>query len=919
MGTVRTFLILLAVSPFVSAVDPPKIDAEQLAKDLGNPAFAIRDKASRELWKLGVAARPALEKAANSDDPEVAKRAAEILEKFDWGIFPDTPASILSRIKDFRSNELERQQNAISALLATETRGVETLGLLLAHDLEAERRDQLFRHLQVHTRDLVPLLLFDRKEARAEAILELGTLGPFPEAWLDYCAFQSQRGRKETAIAFLEQASKRPGDASRFATMALAVAEHLAGRSESAIRRVKGLPKETLPPSFLASLLEDARAWTELASDVDDAEGPRNPGLLYYRYRKSGQVAKVAELLTELKRTGAEGDRDSAAEAGLALLLNQRTLEGIEVLKEKNAHPRLLADVYAGRLMFKEVLDMLGDGPLAKELEDRDERRSRAYYEMRKARVFAQIGRKDDAVQLFNRIFEHRDQNDSYLARELLRAELRSGFHDLAVEHGGTALELLEKNESSYATPEPMELLFDDEAEAARGIWQALRDTQPFRAEPAGTRMRRIRELLIGKASPQRIADALTAIEGRFARDATEGSIADRVRNSRALAAIARRSGKWVDVETNLRKSVAIWSIDGDEKPRSPEDVRQLTNASSSGPRSWLFNTNETVKIALDLGEYYVERNRPVEAAKVFEQAWRQYPNNPIPLYLSGRALLAAHDETEGKRRIAIAHRVALGDAQQTGRLLFELCERGQMADVRRALESARLAAWYWTPWRGNVWNQMARASYLLKEFETSAVAIERNLHFLLKTPNVVFVDGTGYVTVPTSVRSSRALAAHAAGKVDEAFAESKAILQLIPGQLEFLNAIVPEFDKAGKKTEADALFAITWSTFQRLQKENPESSWVRASAAFAAAGCRRELDAALALAKSAFDRDPEIRWHREVLAEVHFRRGERADAVKHGEALVKQDHRSHYFKRLLERYQTADIGSPLPLAPEED
>ena len=215
--------------------------------------------------------------------------------------------------------------------------------------------------------------------------------------------------------------------------------------------------------------------------------------------------------------------------------------------------------------------------------------------------------------------------------------------------------------------------------------------------------------------------------------------------------------------------------------------------------------------------------------------------------------------------------------------------------------------------------NAMARASFLLKEFEPSAVAIERNLHFLLKTPNVVFVDGIGYISVPMNVRANRARAALADKKFDASFAESKAILQILPGQAEFLNAVVPEFDRAGKKAEADALFAISWGTFQKLNRDNPDGAWAKASAAFVAAGCRRELDAALAFAKKAFEMEPDIRWHREVLAEVHFRRGERAAAVKIGEELRKLDHRSHYFRRLLERYKTGDVASPLPLAPEED
>ena len=177
MFILRT-LSVLALGSFALAGDPPKPvekkpDASQLAKDLGSPVFAERDRASRELWKLGIAARPAIEKAANSDDPEVAQRANDILEKFVWGIFPDTPAGVLKQIKEFRSNDLERQTVAVSALIGIEVRGVETLALVLARDLEPERRTELYRHLLSESRDAVPILMFREAWTRAEAILEL--------------------------------------------------------------------------------------------------------------------------------------------------------------------------------------------------------------------------------------------------------------------------------------------------------------------------------------------------------------------------------------------------------------------------------------------------------------------------------------------------------------------------------------------------------------------------------------------------------------------------------------------------------------------------------------------------------------------------------------------------------------------------
>ena len=74
----------------------------------------------------------------------------------------------------------------------------------------------------------------------------------------------------------------------------------------------------------------------------------------------------------------------------------------------------------------------------------------------------------------------------------------------------------------------------------------------------------------------------------------------------------------------------------------------------------------------------------------------------------------------------------------------------------------------------------------------------------------------------------------------------------------------------------------------------------------------------ALAHAKKAVELAPELRSHKEALAEVHFRRGEREPAVKLMRELLAADHRNHHYRRQLERYQTGDPASPLPDADDD-
>lgn len=75
-------LVLFAVpAPAADPLVPPdtRTRAEELVRALGSPAFADRDRATRELRKLGRLALPALVAARRDDNPEVRMRAGWLL------------------------------------------------------------------------------------------------------------------------------------------------------------------------------------------------------------------------------------------------------------------------------------------------------------------------------------------------------------------------------------------------------------------------------------------------------------------------------------------------------------------------------------------------------------------------------------------------------------------------------------------------------------------------------------------------------------------------------------------------------------------------------------------------------------------------------------------------------------------------
>jgi tetratricopeptide (TPR) repeat protein len=118
----RTVLSLLLFAAFVFSliaadepkkVAPTKEQVAQWVRDLGDDDFDKREIASKQLWEAGRLAEAALNEALKSDDAEVKRRGGELLDKFKWGVYPDTPAKIVEMIQRYRAGADARVKGGI--------------------------------------------------------------------------------------------------------------------------------------------------------------------------------------------------------------------------------------------------------------------------------------------------------------------------------------------------------------------------------------------------------------------------------------------------------------------------------------------------------------------------------------------------------------------------------------------------------------------------------------------------------------------------------------------------------------------------------------------------------------------------------------------------------------------------------------
>ena len=108
------FICMAAVC--VLAEDSGEIDA--LVQKLGSSSYQERQDASTALRRIGLPAREALEKAVQSNDPEIRIRAAAILRDIKHGINPTWPEDVRRKVRDYdKLNAADRK--ALMELLVT--------------------------------------------------------------------------------------------------------------------------------------------------------------------------------------------------------------------------------------------------------------------------------------------------------------------------------------------------------------------------------------------------------------------------------------------------------------------------------------------------------------------------------------------------------------------------------------------------------------------------------------------------------------------------------------------------------------------------------------------------------------------------------------------------------------------------------
>lgn len=869
MGWVLVAGLLGAVP---AAATPTAEEIERKVQELGDAAFVVREAASEFLWKAGRAAEPALQKALHSGDAEIIHRARELLDKFKWGIYPDTPPNIIDLIDRYRAADATNRQQVIQELMRLGSSGYATLLKIAAAEDDANLRRLLHRRLAEEAGTLTASLLLEGNLGAVEELLELGLDTDSERAHCNYAAFLLLQGRLDAKIPTFRAKAEQPQGHRAAMTLLYLY------RAKGDLAGVRWAAERANNEALLQGILYEQRDWKALAKQAT-LLGPNGEVLsdieqLGYRaayQRLAGATNAFESTVAEIIKTADRVSNDSNTPwyAARVLLINTRPDEALAVLKQYR-NPLPAFEILSAQLKYQQAMDVV------KAARADDAQTDLFWLELRQARTLYQLGEKDTALQLFNKLTEQLRADRGNVAGfvNLIEAQMRVGMTEQAFDNAAWMLPFFTAGRDPSAL---LNHLFAKKGNTAAVWWKALE--AKFPQQDSATRLKRLRQLMAGSVPVAELRPLLQLAEEAM----TDRLPAEDEPWLQAIAEIAQRGGLGAEALSYYEKAAQV-------------------NGTASGWRR--------------LGDALLDLRLYKQAAERYRQAWDADTSQPAILYLRGYALQQAGHDLEGRKLMTLARQLPLADEAQRHAMADLLAQRGlhdaALREYQFILNTALLDSWYLDDAR----RRLAQDATQRKDHLRAADLYEL---FLLRclTTNRSFVDNSAYLIVPHMVHRNRARGLLAAGKLDEALREVRTCQALLPGDVQLPILLMPELLKADRAKEAAEIFDAAARTLEKLCQDYPNSAWAFNSRAWLSACCRHDLDTGLAHARKAVALSPKNAGYMDTLAEVLFQKGDTRQAIDLMKQCIALEPDKEYFHKQLARFEKGDNTIPVP--DEED
>jgi tetratricopeptide (TPR) repeat protein len=864
----QVFILCFFLGSVQGFQDSKQAQVKKWIDELGDADFTTRENAHKNLWKAGSDAEEQLKVALKGDDAEIRKRSLELLEKFKWGIYHDSPIAIIDLIQAYQSGTLQDKEKSIAKLIEMGGLGVKSVIKIINAEEQEEVRNSVLSYASKSVSKVIPYLIEKNEFKFLDQILQMMLENRAEGVFSNYAVYAILSASTDKIINQLSK-NKPPKISDEINKEILAYLYRSKGEHNDALK----FAKESKNPELYTQLALEASKW-KVVLDTDHFPDDLLLGKLGYKlamYRLANEktefdgakktLMEIAEELTGKDKNGVESTEQLFQAAKIALL-NYMVPEGIDSLL-KNKKRMMVAEIYASRFEFDKIKSLIEEAKT-------ENAKDVPALEIHWAKILYGLGEKEQALKILDQYSSRiADKSEGDWPLKLVHAWILIKKRDRALEDAASYLQKIEHREASGRM---LNKMFGDDSEFYDPLFRFF-----FKKKNTETALAVIKQI---------------------------NDLHDKKLDSKAVLKLVDDLLEYASTVT-AEESVSLKNAAGAilKKYGLDEKLKELADKFGS----------ET--ILLSLADLYAEKKEWAKARDSFKVAWDKDKSKSIIAFMIAKMEENIGDKAQASKWKDLSTWAPLGNEQVRLDFAYALGKRNYVDD---ALIQFDLVYKTGEPGSYSVGaSSRALASRLIekKSFEKAADGYELAM-LRCMTPFVSFTQSQAYVNVPSLIARLRCRSAIDTGDFDKVDSFAAKAFDLQPGEVELPILVYQPLIAKGKKELANKIFASAKKSIQKVGDDYPNCAWAHNSAAWLSACCKSDLIWGLNQAEMAIKLDGKSAAHLDTLAEVLFQLKRQKEAVEAQTKAVALEPTKIYYKKQLKRIQN---GDPSVDRPEEN
>lgn len=845
--------------------DSKQVQIKKWIEELGDGDFKTRETAHKNLWKAGSDAEEQLKAALKAEDAEIRKRSLELLEKFKWGIYHDSPIAIVDLINAYQAGNLQEKEKSIAKLIEMGGQGVKSAIKIINAEEQEEVRNSVLSYASKVVNKVVPYLIEKNEFKFLDQVLQMMLENRAEGVFSNYAVYSLLTSSTDKSINLLSK-NKSPKVTEEINNEILAYLHRSKGNGEEAIK----FAKASKNPELYTQLLLEGSKWKNVL-ETDHFPDDLLLGKLGYKIamhrlandraqfdKECKNLAEIADELSGKDKNIVESTEQLFQAAKIALL-NYKLPEGLDYLL-KNKKRMMMVELYASRFEFEKIKSLVSE---AKSQNSKDAPSLEIYW----AKLLHGLGEKEQAIKIMDHYSSRlADNAEGDWPLKLVNTWVLLKKKDRAFEDASRYLQKMEHREASGRM---LNKIFGDDSEYYDPLFRYY--FKRNNNETARNVIAKLNDLHEKKIDPKEVEKLVDDFLDHASTVTSEESLS--LKNS--SYAILKKYGLTEKLKGLVEKF-----------------------GSESG--------------LVFLGDLYAENKDWVRARDAYKLAWEKEKSKPLIAFLISKMEEKMGDKTQSSKWGDLANWIPLGNDQVRLEYAYALGKRSfsdeaysQFDLISKTGEPGSYAV-------GASSRALAGRLIEKKRFEKAADGFELAM-LRCMTPFVSFTQSQAYLNVPSLIARLRCRSAIENSDFDKAGLFASMANDLQPGEVELPILVYQPLVAKGQKKLADNLFETAKKTIQKVVDDYPNCAWAHNSAAWLSACCKTDLNWGLRHAEAAVKLDGKSAAHLDTLAEVLFQLNRQKEAVEAQTKAVALEPTKLYYKKQLKRIQNGDNSADRP------